>query len=41
MENEINQAAERVERSLIRFMRTSSDLAWVWQPRSAGTDATK
>lgn len=27
--------------SLIRVMRTSSDFAWVWHPRSAGTDATK
>lgn len=27
--------------SRIRFIKTSSDFAWVWHPRRAGTDATK
>jgi hypothetical protein len=27
--------------SRIRLISTSSDFAWVWHPRSAGTDATK
>ena len=27
--------------SLTRFINTSRDLAWVWHPRSSGTEATK